>query len=240
MEMKSITIAHLYPNEMSIYGDGGNVRVLVQRLQWRGYAVVVKPVEIGQPFDFSNADIVFGGGGQDRGQLLVGEDLIERGEALRQAAIEGMPMLLVCGLYQLFGRDFTPINGQLIQGIEVFHMSTIGSAVRMIGNTVVDSPYGRLVGFENHSGQTVLDKGQESLGKVVKGFGNNPKSKREGAVTGNAIGTYLHGPILPKNPILADHLILQALKRKFGVTELELLDDTLEMVAAKVSINRPQ
>ncbi len=238
--MKSITIAHLYPREMSIYGDGGNIQALVKRLEWRGYEAIVKSVEIGKPFDFAEVDIVFGGGGQDRGQLLVGADLIERGEALRQAAFAGMPMLLVCGLYQLFGRGFTTMEGQVIAGINVFKASTVGGTTRMIGNIIVDSPYGRLVGFENHSGQTILERGQESLGKVVKGNGNDPKSKHEGAVTGNAIGTYLHGPILPKNPALADHLILQACKRKYGATELERLDDVLELATANIAMKRPQ
>ncbi len=238
--MKSLTIAHLYPKEMSIYGDGGNIRALVKRLEWRGYEAIVKSVEIGKPFDFSTADIVFGGGGQDRGQLLVGADLLERGETLRQAATDGMPMLLVCGLYQLFGRGFTTIEGQVIPGVEVFNASTVGGNTRMIGNITVESPFGRLVGFENHSGQTILEQGQEALGKVIKGNGNDPKSKREGAITYNAIGTYLHGPILPKNPVLADHLILQACKRKYGVAELQPLDDTLESFAATIAVKRPQ
>jgi CobQ-like glutamine amidotransferase family enzyme len=238
--MKSIVIAHLYPREMSIYGDGGNIRALVKRLGWRGYEAIVEPVEIGKPFDFTTADIVFGGGGQDRGQLLVGTDLLEHGEALRAAAADGMPMLLVCGLYQLFGRGFTTMEGQVIPGIDVFKASTIGGTKRMIGNIIIDSPYGRLVGFENHSGQTILERGQQSLGKVVKGYGNTPKAKTEGAMTNNAIGTYLHGPILPKNPALADHLILQALSRKYGITELKSLDNSHEVEAAKIAMKRPQ
>ena len=238
--MKNITIAHLYPREMSIYGDGGNIRALVKRLEWRGYEVVVKTIEIGKPFDFATADIVFGGGGQDRGQMLVGVDLLKRGEALRAAVADGMPMLLVCGLYQLFGHSFTTMEGQVIPGIDVFKASTVGGNTRMIGNIVIESSYGRLVGFENHSGQTVLEHGQNSLGKVVKGYGNDPKSKREGAVSGNAVGTYLHGPILPKNPALADHLLLQAVKRKYGVTELESLDDKCELAAVTVAVKRPQ
>ncbi len=220
--MKSITIAHLYPREMSIYGDGGNIRALVQRLKWRGYEAIVEAVEVGKPYDFSKADIVFGGGGQDRGQLIVGADLLERGEALRQAADNGMPMLLVCGLYQLFGHGFTTIEGQTIPGIGVFKVATVGSTTRMIGNIAVESPYGRLVGFENHSGCTTLEAGQKPLGRVTRGYGNDPKSKQEGAVTNNAIGTYLHGPILPKNPELADFLILAALKRKYDISELDL------------------
>ncbi|MEO7617582.1 MAG: glutamine amidotransferase [Candidatus Saccharibacteria bacterium] len=238
--MKQVVIAHLYPREMSIYGDSGNIRALVQRLVWRGYDPVVKAVEIGQPFDFSKVDIVFGGGGQDRGQLLVGADLLARGEALRQAVLDGMPMLLVCGLYQLFGREFMTNEGKTISGIGVFDMTTTGSDTRMIGNIVVESPYGRLVGFENHSGATILGSTQGALGKVKKGYGNDPKSRREGAVSVNVIGTYLHGPILPKNPALADYLILQAVRRKYGVTELTPLDDALELKAAKIALSRPQ
>jgi CobQ-like glutamine amidotransferase family enzyme len=237
---RKLVIAHLYPREMSIYGDLGNVRALVQRLAWRGYEAEVRPVEIGEPFDFSQADIVFGGGGQDSGQLITGVDLVTRGEELRQLAADGVPMLTICGMYQLFGRGFTTMDGREIPGIDVFRVSTIGGTERMIGNLVIDSPFGRLVGFENHSGQTILEPGQQPLGTVRKGNGNNPKSRQEGVMTGNAIGTYLHGPVLPKNPALADHLLLEALKRRYNVTELEPLDNHLEHAAAKVAMGRPQ
>jgi lipid II isoglutaminyl synthase (glutamine-hydrolysing) len=240
VEVKKIVIAHLYPREMNIYGDLGNIITLKKRLEWRGYEAEVKPVEVGVGFDFNAVDMVFGGGGQDSGQLVMGVDLLMRGEALRQMATDGVPMLVICGSYQLFGRGFTTMEGQEIPGIDVFRASTVGGRVRMIGNVVVDSPYGRLVGFENHSGQTMLESGQEPLGKVRKGYGNNPGSKREGAISGNAIGTYMHGPLLPKNPRLADHLILTALKRRYGVGELEPLDDKLEVLAAKVAAGRPQ
>lgn len=238
--MREIVIAHLYPDEMSIYGDTGNIRALEQRLAWRGYKPVVKRVEIGKPFDFSKTDIVFGGGGQDRGQVVVSEDLQTRGEALREAAADGMPMLVICGLYQLFGHHFRTVDGAEIPGIGVLDLRTVGSDIRMIGNIVVESPYGRLVGFENHSGLTMLGSGQQALGRVRKGYGNNAKSRMEGAVSHNVIGTYLHGPILPKNPALADHLILQAVARKYGVISLPPLDDTAEAVAAKVAATRPQ
>jgi len=238
---RSITIAHLYPREMNIYGDMGNVITLVQRLKWRGYDAEVKNVEIGEAFDFSAADIVFGGGGQDSGQMIVGADLLHRGEELRAAAADGMPMLTICGLYQLFGRGFITMDGRELLGIDVFKASTIGSTTRMIGNMVVQSPrYGRLVGFENHSGQTTLEPGQEPLGQVKKGYGNNERSRLEGAISNNAVGTYLHGPVLPKNPTLADDLILQALKRRHGITELVPLDDQLEQIAAKVAASRPR
>ena len=235
-----LVIVHLYPREMNIYGDAGNVLTLVKRLQWRGYEAEVRAVEIGEPFDFSQADIVFGGGGQDRGQLIVGPDLVRRGEALRTAAADGLPMLLVCGLYQLFGRGFTTADGQELPGIAIFHATTHGGEERLIGNIVLESDYGRLVGFENHSGQTILEPGQTPLGRVTKGYGNDAGSRHEGAVINNAIGTYLHGPILPKNPALADHLLLTALKRRHGITELTLLDDRREQAAAHTAIARPR
>lgn len=238
--MRKLSIAHLYPREMNIYGDLGNIISLVKRLEWRGYDVGVKSVEVGRPFDWSEVDIVFGGGGQDSGQLVMGPDLVKRGTEIGQLASDGVPMLVICGTYQLFGRWFMTMEGQEIPGIGVFSAKTVGSRVRMIGNVVVDSPFGRLVGFENHSGQTMLEPGQADLGKVKKGFGNNAKSKLEGAVTNNVIGTYLHGPILPKNPHLADYLILAALKRRYGVTELEPLDDHWELRAAAVAFGRPQ
>jgi CobQ-like glutamine amidotransferase family enzyme len=238
--MKSVVIAHLYPREMNIYGDLGNIITLRRRLEWRGYAVQVREVEIGKRFDFSEVDLVFGGGGQDSGQLVMGQDLLERGEELRQMAGDGIPMLAICGTYQLFGRGFTTLEGQELPGINVFGASTLGSTVRMIGNIAVRSPFGDLVGFENHSGQTVLENGQQSLGQVTKGFGNNQKSGLEGAISRNAIGTYMHGPLLPKNPALADHLIKVALERRYGKVELEPLDDSLSQVAARVAKSRPQ
>ncbi len=238
---KLVTIAHLYPREMNIYGDMGNIITLVKRLEWRGYRVQVKALEIGEAFDFETVDIVFGGGGQDSGQSVVVEDLVARGEMIRAMAKDGMPMLVICGLYQLFGHGFTTVDGQKLAGIDVFNTTTVGGKVRMIGNVIVESPeFGRLVGFENHSGQTKLGKGQKELGKVIRGYGNDPKSKREGAVTGAVIGTYMHGPVLPKNPQLADYLIFEALKRRHGVTELEPLDNGFEQRAATVAMGRPQ
>jgi lipid II isoglutaminyl synthase (glutamine-hydrolysing) len=238
--VKTIHITHLYPREMNIYGDLGNIITLVRRLEWRGYHAEVSNVEVGKPYDFARTDIVFGGGGQDSGQLIMGADLVKRGDVLRQLAADGTPMLVICGTYQLFGRGFTTMEGQEIPGIDVFRASTIGGQTRMIGNVVVDSPFGQLVGFENHSGQTILEAGQSPLGKVKRGYGNNPKSHREGALSNNAIGTYMHGPLLPKNPRLADHLLAVALRRRHEVGELEPLRDTLEMAAARVAASRPQ
>ncbi|GAC1372393.1 MAG: glutamine amidotransferase [Candidatus Saccharimonadales bacterium] len=237
---QTIKIAHLYPREMSIYGDMGNIRTLVKRLEWRGYKAEVLPVEVGEEFDFDQADIIFGGGGQDSGQFVVAADLLARGPKLCELAADGLPMLLICGLYQLFGREFVTGAAGTIPGIGVFAATTTAGKTRMIGNILVQSEFGRLVGFENHSGATVLDKGQSALGRVEKGCSNNTSGKQEGAVSGAAIGTYLHGPVLPKNPALADHLILTALKRRYGVTDLESLNDRREAAAAEVAARRPR
>ena len=224
----AIVIAHLYPREMNIYGDLGNIITLRKRLEWRGYDVVVRPVEVGASWDLSEADIIFGGGGQDSGQLVIGADLLTRGESLRALAAAGTPMLVVCGTYQLFGHGFATLDGHEIPGIDVFGAKTVASTVRMIGNIVVDGPWGRLVGFENHSGQTTLDPGQEPLGSVLTGYGNNREARFEGARSFNAFGTYMHGPLLPKNPMLADHLLRAALTRRYGEIELGQLDDGRE------------
>ncbi|HSH31680.1 MAG TPA: glutamine amidotransferase [Candidatus Saccharimonadales bacterium] len=238
--MKKLIIAHLYPVEMNIYGDRGNVLALAKRLEWRGLEAEVVNVGLGDKFDLRKADIIFAGGGQDRGQVAVGQDLLKRRDQLHQAATAGVVMLAVCGTYQLFGRGFTTLEGQEIPGVGIFKAQTIGSTTRMIGNLVVESSFGQLVGFENHSGQTTLDAGQQPLGKVIKGYGNNASDRHEGAIYKNVYGTYLHGSLLPKNPQFADHLLLQALQRKYRIDHLEPLDDTVELQAAQVAATRPQ
>jgi lipid II isoglutaminyl synthase (glutamine-hydrolysing) len=235
-----LTIVHLYPVEMNIYGDRGNVVTLVRRLEWRGCTVEVQEVRVGESYDLRRADLVFAGGGQDRGQVAVGHDLAARGTDVLRAADEGVVMLTICGTYQLFGRGFTTIEGERIPGIGLFGAETLGSRRRMIGNVIAESSFGRLVGFENHSGRTVLDADQPSLARVVRGHGNDADSGREGAVRGHVYGTYLHGPVLPKNPHFADTLLLAALTRRHGITALEPLDDTLEHLAAEVAARRPQ
>ncbi len=241
MNGKLMTIAHLYPREMNIYGDMGNIITLVKRLEWRGYRTSVLGVEIGEPFDFDTVDIVFGGGGQDSGQSVVVEDLVKRGAILRDMAQAGVPMLVICGLYQLFGHGFRTVDGEELPGIDVFKTTTIGSKERMIGNVIVESPeFGRLVGFENHSGQTHLEERQMPLGKVIQGHGNDLKSRQEGARMKAVVGTYMHGPVLPKNPVLADYLILEAVRRRYGVTELAPLENGFETRAANVAMSRPR
>lgn len=235
-----INILHLYPSEMNIYGDRGNVMALVQRLAWRGIDARVIYAGVGDNVDFSGVDIIFAGGGQDKGQIAVGKDLATKARNLFKAADDGMPILTICGTYQLFGSGFKPLGGPEIPGIGIFKAKTVAGQKRLVGNVVIESPYGQIVGFENHSGQTFLEAGQTPLGKVIKGFGNNGKSGEEGAVYHNVFGTYLHGPLLPKNPTLADALIAVAVKRKLGMDNLPPLDDALEMNAHLSATARPQ
>ena len=237
--MTTVTIAHLYPDDMNTYGDAGNLLALRQRLQWRGHQAEVLDVQPGVAFDFSSVDLVLGGGGQDSGQMRVGSDLRARGSELNAVAADGVPMLLVCGLYQLFGLGFVTGTGQEIDGISVFQAITDGSGPRLIGNIEIQSPFGRLVGFENHSGQTTLLPKQRPLGHVTKGWGNNDHTAQEGALSHNVIGTYLHGPILPKNPVLTDHLLLCALRRRVITRELAPLNDDVELAAAAAAARRP-
>lgn len=230
--MSKLTIVHLYPKEMNIYGDGGNVLALRKRLQWRGIEHNVVTVGVGQDYDFTKADIVFGGGGQDKGQTLVAEDLQSKADSLREAASGGVIMLTICGMYQLFGHGFQPTEGDYIKGIGIFDAETTAGKERMIGNMVVDTAWGQLVGFENHSGVTTLGVNQPALGAVHMGNGNDGQSGDEGAVTQNVYGTYLHGSLLPKNPQFADHLLLLVAQRKFGDDYvLSPLDDHLEQLA---------
>lgn len=238
--MTDLVIAHLYPTEMNIYGDTGNVVALRRRLEWRGLEPRVDLVASGDDYDFSAGDLVFAGGGQDRSQLVVAQDLQRRGDAIGEAVAAGVVFLTVCGTYQLFGRRFLTHQGEEIPGIGVFGAETIASDVRMIGNVVVDTEWGRLVGFENHSGRTVLDRDQRSLGRTIKGFGNDDSSGEEGALVNNCFGTYLHGSLLPKNPAFADELLTRALRRRHGAQlSLDPLDDALELQAARSAAQRP-
>jgi CobQ-like glutamine amidotransferase family enzyme len=225
---------------MNIYGDIGNLVALRRRLEWRDLPVRVVDLDEGDAFDLEEADIVVAGGGEDASQLAIAGDLVERGPAIHRAVAAGVAFLTVCGTYQLFGRRFVTAGGDEIPGIGVFGAETFGGGVRMIGNVVVDSPWGDLVGFENHSGRTRLDPGQRSLGRVKRGNGNDGESGEEGAITNNCLGTYLHGSVLPKNPALADDLILRAMVRRSEATpRLVPLDDTVERRAATAAAGRP-
>jgi CobQ-like glutamine amidotransferase family enzyme len=234
---RSITILYLYPNEMNIYGDIGNVRALAKRLEWRGYKPEIIYHHPGKPFDYT-PDIIVGGGGQDSGQLKVADDLQRIGSKLHALAEGGIPMLMICGMYQLFGNRFLTVDGEELPGIGIFDMETRGGKKRLIGPLVLDTKFGEIVGYENHSGQTHLAKGQDSFGKVKRGYGNTETSKREGAVTNNVYGSYLHGSVLPKNPAFADELLHTAITRRYGAADLAPLDDHIAELARRVAANR--
>jgi len=230
--MALVTLWHLYPEEMNIYGDRGNVIALTRRLAWRGHEVLVRRLDVGGRLDSRDCHLVFGGGGQDDQQFAVMESLRANGDILRGLAADGVPMLLVCGLYQLFGHVFRTGDGRELAGIGALDLTTTAGRERMIGNVVVEAHVAgqsfTVVGFENHSGQTYLGKGVRPLGRVLRGGGNNGRDGGEGALDHHIVGTYLHGPILPKNPKLADLLLAWALQ-SVGVSEgLAPLDDRLE------------
>ena len=223
----TITLVHLYPREMSIYGDLGNTRCLAARIARHGYTARVVDHHPGGELP-ADAHVLLGGGGQDSGQVRVEDDLAVQADTLRAMAGDGLPMLMICGMYQLFGNAFITVDGKTLPGLGILDVTTQGGATRMIGPVVLDTAYGSVVGYENHSGATTLGSGQEAFGKVVAGFGNNGQDAMEGAQTGNVIGSYLHGPILPANPALADHLIALAAERATGRPfEPGVMDDRL-------------
>jgi CobQ-like glutamine amidotransferase family enzyme len=238
-----IVLAHLYPREMNIYGDTGNVVVLTKRLRWRGLEVSVLPVNVGDPLP-SNTDILLGGGGQDAAQGELADDFLAKGPDLRAMADDGVVMLTICGSYQLLGHEFLTQDGQRIPGVGVLDVITRGSRTRLIGTSVIDTDdtigAGRLVGYENHSGLTELGTGVQALGRAASGTGNNGRDRTEGAVRDNVIGTYLHGPVLAKSAKFADDLLRRALRRQGASDELEPLDDALAQQAATVAAGRPR
>lgn len=235
-----ITLVHLYPREMNIYGDTGNVIVLRRRLQWRGVDARVVPVSVGDPMPH-DADILLGGGGQDAAQGEIGADFAARGPELRAMADDGVVMLTICGTYQLLGHEFVTLDGRHIPGVGVLDVITRGRRERLIGNNYVDTiDAGRLVGYENHSGLTELGAGVRPLGTTRTGRGNNGTDRTEGAIRDNVIGTYLHGPVLAKSARFADDLLRRALRRQGRDDTLEPLDDSLAERAARVAVGRPR
>ena len=236
-----LKILHLYPKEMNLYGDHGNILTLVKRCEWRGIKTEIIRHEPGDEIP-KDVDIIFGGGGQDSGQSKIEKDLHHIALDLRQLVEDGVPTLVICGLYQLFGEYFETSEGQIIKGINILDISTKAGDDRLIGNIVISTPeFGEIVGYENHSGLTKLGPKAKPFGTVIKGDGNNGEDMLEGAKYKYCIGTYLHGPVLPKNPRLADFLIMKAIEHKTGkATKLEPLSNTLEMRARKVAASRPR
>jgi hypothetical protein len=241
---EKIVVGHLYPDYLNIYADRGNIAVLERRAAWRGIGFEYRTMGLGEAVRPDEHDLYYVGGGQDREQALVAPDLATKGEPLRDAVAQGAAFLAVCGGYQLLGRFYRDRSGAELPGIGLLPHHTVAGERRMIGDVLLEcelEPGQRrlLAGFENHAGRTYLEAGAAPLGRVVAGFGNNGEDGFEGSRLAGAVGTYLHGPLLPRNPWLADWLIAQALARKRGEPpQLEPLPDDLEASAQQVSAER--
>jgi CobQ-like glutamine amidotransferase family enzyme len=240
-----IRVGHLYPDYLNIYADRGNIAVLARRAALRGHELHVTAVGIGQPLDPSGYNLLYVGGGQDREQALIAPDLVGKADAIRAAQAREVALLAVCGGYQLLGRGYRARDGSFLPGAGLFAHETVAGETRMIGDVLLEcelepGEVRPLAGFENHAGRTLLDVDAVPLGRVVHGFGNDGASGFEGCRLGSAIGTYLHGPLLPRNPWLADWLLARALAHASGGEPpvLAELPDELEAEAFRVSAER--
>jgi len=243
--MTTIRVGHLYPDYLNIYADRGNIAVFARRAAWRGHVLDVTELGMAEAIVPGAHDVYYVGGGQDREQLLVAENLAAKADALKEAVAGGAALLAVCGGYQLLGRGYRGFHGEEMPGVGLLPLETVAGERRMIGDVLLEcelEPGVRhtLAGFENHAGRTYLDPAAEPLGRVLAGFGNDGESGYEGCRAGRVIGTYLHGPLLPRNPWLADWLLAQALAHRTGgdPPELEPLPDVLEREAHEISAAR--
>lgn len=240
-----IRVGHLYPEYLNIYADRGNLAVLARRAALRGHELDVSAIGIGEPLDPSAHDLLYVGGGQDREQALIAPDLVRKGDAIQRTQERGVALLAVCGGYQLLGRGYRARDGSLLPGVGLFGHETVAGETRMIGDVLLEcelepGEVRQLAGFENHAGRTLLDADAVPLGRVVHGFGNDGASGFEGCRLGSAVGTYLHGPLLPRNAWLADWLLARALAHASGGEPpvLAELPDALEAEAFRVSAER--
>ncbi|MDP3066184.1 MAG: glutamine amidotransferase [Methanobacteriaceae archaeon] len=228
-----LNIFHMYPDLLNLYGDLGNVTCLKMRCQWRGITAKIIPFSMGQEVPLEEGDIFFIGGGSDRGQNMVYSHLLGYRQTMEDLIEDDAVFLSICGGYQFLGDKYIDAEGKDVPGLGIFDYETFSEEGRLIGNIITKNNLKlkpeTLVGFENHGGRTYHDL--KPLGTVIAGQGNNGKDQKEGMVYKNCIGTYLHGPLLPKNPHLADYLILKSLKRKYGACNLDELDDHLEYTA---------
>jgi len=239
------TIGWLYADLMNIYGDRGNILTLLRRAEWHGLESSVVELGRGATSQMDGVDVFFFGGGQDREQALIYDDLRDfKHESLQKAVADGAQVLAVCGGYQLLGHYYQTGDGERYDGIGLIDVRTEAGKKRFIGDVIVQTALeglapSTLVGFENHSGRTFLGPNAKPLGTVLKGHGNNGSDHHEGCIQGGVIGTYMHGSLLPKNPQLADHLIAAALRRRGGGA-LSHLDDSLELAAHDWILQRAQ
>lgn len=231
--MMELTIYHMYPDLLNLYGDIGNIINLKKRCEWRGIKANIVNFTVETDINIDEVDIFFMGGGSDRGQSIVYSDLTKYRNVLTNAIENNSVFLAICGGYQLLGESYIDAMGNRIPGLGVLDYTTESEEGRLIGNVIIKNHLKlnpeTLVGFENHGGRTYHD--YDTLGTILTGNGNNGKDNLEGMIYKNCIGTYLHGPVLPKNPHLTDHMILSALKQKYGIKKLDKLDDKLEYKA---------
>ena len=236
-----LNVCHLYPDLLNLYGDRGNVIAFKQRCSWRGININLLEVNPGEQINFKEMDFLFLGGGSDREQNLIAADLTQRTRDLKEAIEDGLVVLAICGGYQLLGKYYRTLDGKIIPGLELLDFYTEAGIKRFTGNIVVEvileDNIIRVVGFENHAGRTFLGQ-VYPLGRVLSGYGNNGKDNKEGARYKNVFCSYLHGPLLPKNPMLADYLIATALKHRGQPDKLDFLDDSLEVAAQKIMLKR--
>lgn len=238
-----LKICHLYPTLMSVAADRGNLYSIKKRCEWRGIGVEVEPVYVKQTPDFTQFDILLFHGGADREMELASRDIQFKGPALQEAAEAGVVFLAVCAGYQLLGNYYKPSQGPELKGVGLIDFYTEGGSTRFMTHMALECKFdyrGKnvLVGYENHSGRTYLGSNTEPLGRVIAGWGNNGKDGYEGVHYKHVYGSYLHGPILPKNPWFTDYLITQALERRYGAVELAPLDDEIEDAAHQAALQR--
>jgi CobQ-like glutamine amidotransferase family enzyme len=236
-----LVIVHLYPDLLRTYGDRGNVLALAKRAEWRGFRVRVDAISRGERIP-QDAGIVLLGGGSDRVQEIVGPDILARRAELGDAAGSGTLVVGICGGYQLLGHEYVAADGTAIEGLGLLDVRTGSGRGRIIGRVQAGARlFGRsfeLFGFENHGGRTRLGPSATALASVPRGQGNNGEDRTEGVVQGSVVCTYLHGPVLPSNPALADALLERALARVTGGEPLSSLDDSLETLAHKQARKR--
>lgn len=234
---KTLRIAHLYPELLNLYADKGNIQTLYRRLEWRGIDVHLESVGMRDDLHLQDYHLVLLGGGSDREQEIVGKHLYTKREEWKAAVEAGLPLLAICGGYQLLGHFYQLPDGSQVKGLGVLDLETVAGAPRLIGNIAIESKdFGTIVGFENHGGRTTHR--HSALGRVLKGFGNNGSDGHEGVHHHNIFGTYIHGPLLPKNPKFADYVLQTALDYAGFAHPLDPLDDTLETAAHQAFLAR--
>jgi len=230
----AIRLAYLYPKHLNFYADRGNITVFKRRLEWRGLTFELVEVGLGESFP-EDCDLYYIGGGQDRDQALVSEHLVSQAANLRRAVDSGAVVLAIGGGFQLLGHSYLTVQGTKLVGAGLFDVETTGTATRLCGDVAIevclDGHTETVVGYENHAGRTSLGPLCKPFGSVQFGFGNNAEDGFEGATWGRCVGTNLHGPLLPKNPWLADTLLNWALKHANAKVELAPLDDNLAVLA---------